>query len=134
MVLKEMGAALITRDNKLLLVHNTKHNSLRIEPPGGKKEQNESIEDCVIREVREELGVNIRLNGLFGVYETSSPEGGFRVHMYFAEITNGIISLQDNERDKITSYKWYLYNELIGLKELVPNMKSALSKLKEYLK
>ena len=131
---KDMVAGLIVRDKKLLLVHNTKHNGLRIEPPGGKKEENESWKKSVIRELQEELDIVVRPTKLFGVYDTFSPEGNFSVHMYFCEITEGKPRI--TEPDKISNFKWYSFGELEDLKKsgyLVPNMCESLPNLKPFL-
>ncbi|OGQ53215.1 MAG: hypothetical protein A3J24_02330, partial [Deltaproteobacteria bacterium RIFCSPLOWO2_02_FULL_53_8] len=82
---RELVAGLIVRDNRLLLVHNIKHNGLRIEPPGGKRHLDEGREDAVIREVMEETGLGVKVTGLFGVYATDSPEGRFNVYMYLCD-------------------------------------------------
>jgi len=132
--IRNMAAAIIIKGNKILLVHNTKHNSLRIEPPGGKKEEFEIFEECAVRETMEELGISIKVKNLFGVYGTDSPEGRFEVHMFLSEITGGEISLK--EKDKISDYSWYSYNdlkELASKKILVPNMCSAMPELLKLL-
>jgi 8-oxo-dGTP diphosphatase len=131
---KDMVAGLIIQDKRLLLVHNTKHNTLRIEPPGGKKEENESWEESVIRELKEELDIVVRPTKLFGVYDTFSPEGNFSVHMYFCEIAEGKPRII--EPDKISNFKWYSFDELEDLKKfgyLVSNMCEALVELKPIL-
>ena len=112
--MRDMTAALIRKGNKVLLVHNTKHGSLRVEPPGGKREDGETLETCVIREVWEELGCVIKILNEFGVYETNSPEGPFRVRMYWAEIISGVPELQHKERGKITSWGYYDLEEMKG--------------------
>lgn len=132
--MKEMTAAIIIKDRKILLVHNTKHSGLRIEPPGGKKEDNETLNECVIREVKEELNITISPVKLFGVYKTNSPEGAFKVFMYLSKIIGGEIKL--NEPDKISDFGWYSLEQLRSFKEngvLVPNLCSALDELKEYI-
>ena len=132
--MKDMTAALIIKDRKMLLVHNMKHNGLRIEPPGGKRESNEDLEKCVIREVKEELGIKIQPIKLFGVYETKSPEGDFKVYMYFSKIEEGIPTLI--ERDKISKFGWYSFEDMRRFEEqgyLVPNLCSALEALKKFL-
>lgn len=123
-----MVAGLIVQDGKILLVHNSKHNSLRIEPPGGKKLASETWEEATIREIREELGIEVKVKALFGVYSTSSPEGEFSVHMYICEIVKGKPKI--SEPEIISNFAWYTYEKLLNEKNLVPNMKSALSKLK----
>jgi len=133
--MKDMTAALIFKENNILLVHNTKNNRIRIEPPGGKRDDNETLEKCVVREVKEELGIIIEPNKLFGVYETHSPEGSFRVYMYISTIKKGEPKIM--EPDKVPKYGWYSYEDMLRFKEqgiLVPNLCSALYKLREYLK
>ena len=132
--MRDMTAALIIENKKFLLVHNTKYNGERIEPPGGKKEDNETLKECVIREVREELGIIIEPNELFGVYETLSPEGGFVVYMYLSSIKEGRPKIM--EGDKVSKYGWYSYEDILKFREqgvLVPNLCSALDKLKRYI-
>lgn len=129
-----MTAALIIKNKKILLVHNTKHNGLRIEPPGGKREGNEDLEKCIIREVKEEIGLYIKPTKLFGVYETQSPEGDFKVYMYFSEIERGKPTLM--EPDKISKFGWYSFEDMREFKEqgiLVPNLCSALNDIQKYL-
>jgi 8-oxo-dGTP diphosphatase len=132
--MKDMTAALIIKNKKILLVHNTKHNGLRIEPPGGKREGNEDLEKCIIREVKEEIGLYIKPTKLFGVYETQSPEGDFKVYMYFSEIERGKPTLM--EPDKISKFGWYSFEDMREFKEqgiLVPNLCSALNDIQKYL-
>lgn len=78
---RDMVAGLIVKGRKLLLVHNIK-SGLRIEPPGGKKKEAESWKEAVERELREELGIRVRVKAFFGEYDTHSPEGEFRVRLY----------------------------------------------------
>jgi 8-oxo-dGTP pyrophosphatase MutT (NUDIX family) len=130
---RDMVAALVIRDKRLLMVHNVKQ-GLRIEPPGGKKKDDEEWLIAVIREVYEELGVKVRPARLFGEYDTRSPEGEFRVRMYFSDITDGEPEILEPE--KIPSFGWYTYAELERFREegtLVPNMVEALPGLRKYL-
>lgn len=132
--MKDMTAALIIENKKILLVHNTKHNDLRIEPPGGKREDNEGLEECVVREVKEELGIEIKPVTLFGIYETNSPEGDFKVYMYISKIKSGKPSLM--EPDKISKFGWYSFEDMRKFKEqgvLVPNLCSAFDEIQKYL-
>jgi 8-oxo-dGTP diphosphatase len=131
---KDMVAGLIIKDKKLLLVRNIKHNTLRIEPPGGKRKENEDWEESVVREIKEELDIMVKPIKLFGTYDTFSPEGDFSVHMYFCEIIKGEPRIV--EPDKINEFKWYSFNELEEMEKsnhLVPNMCEALPDLKPFL-
>lgn len=49
-------ALIINSKGKILLAHN--NNTYQF--PGGHKEKNESLEECLIREIREEVGIDIK--------------------------------------------------------------------------
>lgn len=61
------GVALIRRDRKFLIAQRKKDDSFGSlwEFPGGKKNTDESFEQCVAREVREEIGIDIRVHDKF---------------------------------------------------------------------
>lgn len=128
-----MAAGLIIREKKALLVHNMKH-GLRVEPPGGKKEAGEGWEETVVREIREELGVEAAVGSLVGEYATHSPEGDFLVRLYLCEITSGEPTVMEPE--KVPSFGWYTIDEMKEAARegaLVPNMALALPDLEKFL-
>jgi mutator protein MutT len=63
----EVSAALIFRDGKLLIAqrHVDSHLGGLWEFPGGKREPGETFEQCLARELREELGIEVAIQGLF---------------------------------------------------------------------
>src|ERR1017187_9725534 len=63
----EVSAALIFREGKLLITqrHANSHLGGLWEFPGGKREPGESFEQCLVREIREELGAEIAVGELF---------------------------------------------------------------------
>ena len=70
-----------TKSNKLLMIrHQRGINKGYINFPGGKKEANESMEDCVVRETLEETGLLIKNPKKVGYMEF--PEMNFYVHIY----------------------------------------------------
>ena len=132
--MQEMTAALIIEDKKILLIHNIKHNQERIEPPGGKRKDKESLIECVKRESEEELGIIIEPQEPLLIYETVSPEGHFKVYMYFSRILSGTPEIQERKKHSILG--WYSFEDILRFKEeekLVPNLCSALDELKKYL-
>ena len=93
--MKEVSAAIIIRDQKVLMARRAAGESLAgfWEFPGGKREADESIGDCLIREIREELALNIKVLGEFGVSDYQYPGGEIRLIGLLAEIKNGEISM-----------------------------------------
>lgn len=131
---REMVAGLIINDKKLLLIHNSKY-GLRIEPPGGKIEPFETIKASLFREIKEELNILVKPIKNLGVFDTTSPEGNFSVHMFLCDMIGGIPKV--NEPNKMNGFGWYNFDELLKLEEygfLVPNMRRALPILRSYMK
>ena len=62
-----LGAgAIIEQDGKILLIDRS--DGLGYTIPGGIVRHKETVEKCVLREVREETGYDIKLTGLVGAY------------------------------------------------------------------
>ena len=59
------------------------------EYPGGKQEPGESLEECIRREICEELGVAIRVIEPFGIYKHAYTHFKVTLHAFICEITEG---------------------------------------------
>ncbi len=57
--------------------------------PGGKVEATESLEDCLTRELGEELGVRVCVGGHLCSSEFVYDHGGFRIEAFWVEILAG---------------------------------------------
>jgi ADP-ribose pyrophosphatase len=88
-----VGAAVIKKDNKVLICQRAGGGSCAFlwEFPGGKLEPNESIEECVIRECREELGIEITVTGLLAETKYKYPDREISFTFYYSEIISGVI-------------------------------------------
>ena len=64
---------------------------------GGKLEEGETLEQCIIREITEELGLHIKVNSILAV--TKHNDGIQDVHFTFyeADIIRGIMTLNVHE-------------------------------------
>ena len=92
--MKEVSAAIIIEDGKVLLARRAKGEKLAgyWEFPGGKREVNETIDECLVREIREELSLDIEVVGEFDTSDYEYPGGQIRLIGLLAEIRNGVVS------------------------------------------
>ncbi len=105
----KVAAAIFCEQNKYLICQRAHDDALPLlwEFPGGKVEYGETLEECIIRECREELAVDIRVHGEFG--RTNYPHAGNELVFTFftAEIVGGEISVNVHEQ-----IKWVSVTEL----------------------
>ena len=79
----DVAAALVFREGKLLITqrYSDAHLGGLWEFPGGKREQNETFEACLRRELREELGIEVAVGELVESLTHAYPEK--TVHLKF---------------------------------------------------
>ena len=84
-------AAVLWRDGKILLAKRPSKGLLggMWEFPGGKIEKHETLEACLVREIREELGAEIQVGELFGVYQHAYTHFRITLHAFLCELTTG---------------------------------------------
>jgi 8-oxo-dGTP diphosphatase len=80
----DVAAALIFRDGKLLITQRHAHAHLGglWEFPGGKREPGETFVACLVRELREELGIEVEVGGLVESVTHAYPEKTVRLEFY----------------------------------------------------
>ncbi|OLB83553.1 MAG: hypothetical protein AUI15_35885 [Actinobacteria bacterium 13_2_20CM_2_66_6] len=98
-----LGAASVIVDDhgRILLVKHA-YGELNWELPGGGGEARESAEETARREAREEVGVELRIDRLTGVYW--EPENDAH-HFVFLARSNGQARVHD--RGEITDVGWF---------------------------
>ncbi|MEE0776000.1 MAG: 8-oxo-dGTP diphosphatase MutT [Bacillota bacterium] len=86
-----VSAAILERDGKILICRRQKGGSCGDlwEFPGGKIELGETPEECLIRECREELGVDIQITGTFGQAHHCYPDVDVTLYFYRGGILQG---------------------------------------------
>ena len=57
--------------------------------PGGKQEQGETLEECLRREIREELDISVTVGNAFGVYKHAYTHFKVTLHAFFCLHTEG---------------------------------------------
>jgi mutator protein MutT len=79
----DVSAGLVIREGKLLITqrHADAHLGGLWEFPGGKREPHETFEQCLVRELREELGIEVEVGEAIESLTHSYPEK--TVHLKF---------------------------------------------------
>jgi len=87
----DVAAALIFRERKLLITQRRADDHLPNlwEFPGGKVEAGETFEECLVREIREELGVEILVGELVEDLTHSYPEKTVRLLFFRCRLVAG---------------------------------------------
>jgi len=87
----EVSAALIFQNGKLLITqrHARSHLGGLWEFPGGKREADETFEQCLVREIREELGVEIFVGELFEEISHAYPEKSVHLKFFICRLLSG---------------------------------------------
>lgn len=95
---KVAAVVLVSKDGKLVLVQRN------IEPafgrwsfPSGYVDRGEVVEDAAVREVKEETGLNVRLNDFIGLY--SSTGDVVILAVYSAEVVGGKLEAGTEAQD-----------------------------------
>ncbi len=104
-----VSAAIIISNGRILITKRNENMKLPNlwEFPGGKVEENEAPEACVIREINEELGVNIKV---YSRYVSSIHKYDFgEIHLisYIAGLESGRVELREH-----ADYRWVRVDEL----------------------
>ena len=97
MIRVEVACAVIERKGELLIAQRKPGDSLSgyWEFPGGKRKDSESFAACLVREVREELGVLIQPRQFLRKVAYSYPEKQVSLHFYLCAWVSGAPSKKD---------------------------------------
>ena len=90
----QVAVAIIVRGQQVYITQRQQGQHLAgcWEFPGGKREEDETIDECLVREIREELSLDIEVVGEFDSSDYEYPGGHIRLIGLLAEIRKGVIS------------------------------------------
>jgi ADP-ribose pyrophosphatase YjhB (NUDIX family) len=89
-------AIILDEEERVLLCHRRDYNFWNL--PGGGVEQNESPWEAVVREVKEEVGLDVKVEKILGMY--NKPGRNNLVFSFLCQKIGGDLTLSD-EADKI---------------------------------
>jgi len=111
--MKEVSAAIIVENDKVLLTRRAPDEKLAgyWEFPGGKREENETIEECLVRELFEELSIEVEALETLGSSEYSHNGNLIKLIGIQAAIKSGDIILSVHD-----IYEWVPIPNLMSFK------------------
>lgn len=127
----EVCAAIIINNNKILLTQRGygEYKDKR-EFPGGKIEENETKEETIIREIKEELDASIKVEKFLTKVEYDYTSFYLKMNVFITSLTSSHLLFKEHE-----SYKWIDISELNDLDalDLLPADRLIIPYLKDYL-
>ena len=107
-------AAIIKQDNKIFATQRGYGNYKDWwEFPGGKMEAGETPEEALVREIREELATEIRVDDYFMTVQYDYPEFHLSMDCFWCSVVSGELTLLEHE-----AAKWLPVNDLRQVKWL----------------
>lgn len=108
-----VGAIVGDRAGRLLLVRRAHPPGAGLwSLPGGRAREGESDEQALVREVREETGLTVRVDSLVGTVQRAGPPGTvFDIRDYAATLAAGTLRAADDARDA----RWVTYEDFASL-------------------
>ena len=106
--------AIIEHDSKILICQRSEQMKLPLkwEFPGGKVETGESKEDCLQREVQEELGLEIEVGTALTVVEHHYPEFSLCLYPFLCKWAGGSLAIAEHaqaiwvNKSELQDYDW----------------------------
>ena len=94
----EVVAAIIHQDGRILATQRGYGEWKGMwEFPGGKMETGETEEEAIVREIREELCVDIRVERKVCTVEYDYPAFHLRMHCFWCSIAEGVLELKEHQ-------------------------------------
>jgi len=108
----DVTCAIIIEGNKILVTQRSEKMSLPLkwEFPGGKIEENETAENCILREIKEELNLDIEIITRLESKSFNYPSFSINLIPFISKYLSGVIYLNEHK-----DFKWLTKEELILL-------------------
>ena len=125
--MKNATAAIIIQNGKYLIAKRKAGGVVggKWEFPGGKMEWDESPEECLRRELIEELSINVRVGNIFDQHVHHYKTGSIKIFAYVIDGFTGQMSL--SEHDEL---KWVFPQEMDKI-DFIGNDKPIIKKLRK---
>ncbi|MGM0613860.1 MAG: (deoxy)nucleoside triphosphate pyrophosphohydrolase [Bacteroidota bacterium] len=96
----DVTAGIIIREGKILIAQRKrgKNRELLWELPGGKANENETLEECLKRELNEEFGVDAGIGERFMSHHHKYPDMELTLHAFYVTELKGKLQLNEHKR------------------------------------
>ncbi|WP_320127494.1 (deoxy)nucleoside triphosphate pyrophosphohydrolase [uncultured Sphaerochaeta sp.] len=107
-----VAAAILIKDGRVFSAQRKDFGEMakRWEFPGGKLEQGESGEDAIVREIKEELATDIRVEKYLATVDYQYKTFSLTMNGYLCEVVSGELSLSEH-----LSSRWLSKSELYSV-------------------
>ena len=109
------GALVVDGDSFIVIQEAEKSVRGKWNIPGGHAEPDEDLFTSAIREVKEETNLDIKLEGLLGIYQHKSPNGNNVVKVVFT--ASAITFDLSFPEDEIMNAKWIEFDDFLKLSQ-----------------
>lgn len=114
-------AVILNRSGQILL-HKREDNGMWT-LPGGKMELGESISDCCIREIKEELGLEVKIKRMVGIYTSPDCVFDYGNGLVFQPFVVAFLCSSENDNfiinNESVDARWFGEKEVFKL-EMIP--------------
>ena len=107
------GCIILDQQSRILLLHRSTHKRQQWEIPGGKIEPGESAEQAAIREIKEELGVDVKIIKMLGSKEFTEDGRTWHYTWFEAQIQKGepkVMEVQTFNELRYFDFAWLKRN------------------------
>lgn len=112
---KIIVGGVVKKDNKYLLVQESQENCYgKWNIPAGHLDPNENVFEGAKREILEECGYNVEIEGIAEVANRVVPETEIFFVIFSTSIIDGDAKCDSKE---ILDVKWYTYEEILNMRE-----------------
>lgn len=94
--------------------------------PGGSLEENERLEECVKREIKEETGIYTQVNNMIGTYVMEGDAVNEEMFVFAFECVSEDTELRKREEDSVQEADFFKINELNELNLRFPQLEEII--------
>jgi len=131
-----VGGLIVNKEGKILLVKSPKWLKEKYSVPGGHVEPYEKLQDAIKREIKEEVGLDVKIGDLLLIQEVIKPEEFYDNSRHFIFFDFVCYSEDTNvkiDNLEIVNYVWVSLDEALKL-NVEKFTRNLLNKYQRYLK